>query len=533
MKENQLSSILNIFTKLSIQQKLVVGGTVVTTIVLMIVFLFFLNKPNYAPLYTNLNEQDASKIIEELNSQKTPYEIADNGKTIKVPKSKVYDQRIKLAAKGIPNSGIVGYEIFDKSTMGLSEFMQKLNFRRALEGELSKTITSLDGVEGARVHIVFPKKSVFKNEQKPPTAAVVLKLANNNSLTKNNVEAIINLVSSSVEGLKPGKVTLLDTKGKLLSKIEEADPLAISGSKQYEIKKSVETYLAQKAQKILDNVIGYGNGIVEVNADLNFNQVQKTMESYNPDSQVAISEQTIKTSNGGKSLGDSTSQVSQNTITNYEINKTIQKVIESSGNITRLSVAVVINEISKKVKNGNKEETVFVPRSPAQLKKLEEIIKNSVGINPGRNDLFTIKSIPFETKEIEPIEISKPGMLDDVNKWTNTILLILAAGASLIFLKGLMKKLKTQKILIGSYGNNDFALNTYTPEKLIKPEGVSPLIENKFPKKNLPPLGNIEDEISDEAVLKRNRQERISNYVAKNPLDAAKLINAWLHEDEL
>ncbi len=533
MKENKLSSILNIFTKLSIQQKLVVGGTVITTIILLIVFLFFLNEPNYEPLYTNLNEQDASKIIEELNSQKAPYEISDNGKTIKVPKNKVYEQRLKLASKGIPNSGVVGYEIFDKMTMGMSEFMQKLNYIRALEGELSKTISSLNGVEGARVHIVLPKKSVFKDEQKLPTAAVVLKLKNNNSLTKNNIDAIVNLVSSSVEGLQTGKVTLIDTKGKLLSKENTEDPLAISSTKQYEIKKSVETYLAHKAQSILDNVIGYGNGIVEINADLNFNQVQKTMESYNPDSQVAISEQTIKTSNGGKSLGDSTSQVSQNTTTNYEINKTIQKVIESSGNITRLSVAVVVNEIQKKVKKGNKQKIVFEPRSPEQLKKLEEIIKNSVGINSERNDVFTLKSIPFAPKEIEPVEFLKPGVMDDVNKWSNTILLILAALASLIFLKGLMKKLKTQKILIGSLGNNEMAINSFTTDSLIQPQTVPSLIEKQIPKKNLLPLGNLEDEISDEAISKRNQQERISNYVAKNPLDAAKLINSWLHEDEI
>lgn len=534
MKENRLSSILDIFTKLSIQQKLVVGGTVITTIILMIVFLFFLNEPNYASLYTNLNEQDAAKIIAELNSQKTPYEIADNGKTIKIPKNKVYEQRIKLASKGIPSSGVVGYEIFDKTTMGLSEFMQKLNYKRALEGELAKTITSLNGIDGARIHIVIPKKSVFKDEQKLPTAAVVLKLANNYPLTRKNINAIVNLVASSVEGLQPGKVTLLDTKGKLLSKEEEEDPFSISSSKQYEIKKSVETYLAKKAQSILDNVIGYGNGIVEVNADLNFNQVQKTIESYNPDSQVAISEQTVKTSNGGKSLGDSTSQVSQNTITNYEINKTIQKVIESSGNIIRLSVAVVVNELHKKVTNGNKQEVAFVPRSPAQLKKLEDIIKNAVGINPARNDLFTIESMPFETKEIEPIEISKPGTMDDINKWSNTILLILAAGASMLFLKGLMKKLKNQKIIIGSYGNNELALNSYAADNLIQSEGGGPsTVENQAFRKKLIPLGNIEDEISDEAVSKRNQQERISNYVAKNPLDAAKLINAWLHEDEI
>lgn len=531
MKENPLGSILNIFSKLSLQQKLVVGGTVITTVVLLIVFLFFLNQPNYSPLYTNLNEQDASKIVEELSAQKTPYEIDDNGKTIKVPKDKVYEQRLNLASKGIPSSGIVGYEIFDKTTMGMSEFMQKLNYIRALEGELAKTIGTLNGVEGVRVHIVIPQKSVFKDEQKPPTAAVVLNLKNSTTLSKNNIDAITNLVSSSVEGLQPGKVTLLDTKGKLLSKEDDSDPLAISSSKQYEIKKSVETYLAHKAQSMLDNVIGYGNGIVEINADLNFDQVQKTMESYDPDSQVAISEQTVKTSNNGKSVGDSTAQQSQNTTTNYEISKTMQKVVESSGNITRLSVAVVVNDIPKRITKDGKEEIIYEPRPKEQIQKLEDIIRNSVGVNPERKDLFTIESIPFETREIEPVEITKPGVMDDVNKWSNPILLILAAAASLLFLKGLMKKLKNQKIIIGSYSNSEPSYENMATANLGHHSQPS-LIENKNFKKNLLPLGDLEDEISDDAARKHVRQEKISNYVAKNPLDAAKLINAWLHEEE-
>jgi flagellar M-ring protein FliF len=306
--------------------------------------------------------------------------------------------------------------------------------------------------------------------------------------------------------------------------------LATSSSKQYEIKRSVETYLSKKAQGMLDNVLGYGNAIVEVNADLNFDQVQKTMESYDPDSQVAISEQTIKSTNGGKSVGDSTAQASQNTTTNYEINKTVQKVVESSGNISRLSVAVVVNDISKEVKKGDTKEIVYEPRSKEQLNKLEDLIKNAVGINPGRNDLFSIESIPFETKEIEPVDVSKPGVMDDVNKWSNPILLIVAAAASLLFLKGLMKKLKNQKIMIGSYSNSDSDFNLTQPAALNQKTNPA-MIENKA-RKNLLPLGDLEDEISDEAARKRVQQEKISNYVAKNPVDAAKLINAWLHAEE-
>src|SRR3989339_1273949 len=210
MNNNFLDQIMGVFNKLTIQQRLIIGGATVGTFALIIVLIFFLNEPVYTTLYTNLAEEDASKVIEELTAQKIPFVIEENGKAIKVPKEKVYETRLTLAGKGIPNSGIIGYEIFDKSTMGMSEFMQKLNYKRALEGELAKTIMGQDGVEAAKVLIVLPPKSIFKDEEKLPTASVVLKLKNNFTLSKTNIAAVVNLVSSSVEGLLPNKITLLD-----------------------------------------------------------------------------------------------------------------------------------------------------------------------------------------------------------------------------------------------------------------------------------------------------------------------------------
>jgi flagellar M-ring protein FliF len=529
MKDNPFSSILNIYNKLTLQQKMVIGGAVGLTMILLGILLFFLNQPDYTSLYSNLSQEDAAKVIDQLTSQKIPYEITDNGKTIRVQKDKVYEERITLAGKGIPSSGVVGYEIFDKSTMGMSDFMQKLNYQRALEGELAKSIMEVDGVEGARVHIVIPQKSVFKDEQKLPTAAVVLKLKNSDEITRNNIAAIVNLVSSSVEGLQPGKVTLIDSKGKLLSKDDDGDPLAISSAKQYEIKKSVENYLTQKTQGMLDNVLGYGNSIIEINADLNFDQVEKTMETYDPNSQVAISEQTVKSENNGRNVSDSTAQVSQNSTTNYEIDKTIEKVIAGSGNIKRLSVAVVVNDRSIETKKGNKVVNTAEPRSKDQLDKLEDIVKNSVGVDPTRNDQVSIVNIPFETKDLDEEKIAEPGVFDDMNKFVNPFLMIAAVAASIFLLKSIMKRLKTEKIIIGTYNNPELAIDNFTPPVLPGPVAV-PQIAPKI-KKPMLPIGDIEDDISEEAMMKKNQQEKISNYVSKNPVDAAKLINAWLHED--
>jgi flagellar M-ring protein FliF len=293
----------------------------------------------------------------------------------------MYEVRFSLAGKGIPNSGITGYEIFDESSMGMSEFMQKLNFKRALEGELARTIVQQDGIEGARVLIVLPKKTVFKDEEEPPKASVVIKLSGGNSFTSANTTAIINLVANSVEGLTPQNVTLIDTKGRLLSKKVDNEQESFVNTKQYEIKKTVEQYLANKVQSILDQVIGYANSTVQVNADFNFSQVEKTMQTFDPESQVAISEQSVKNDNFGTTVSDSTVESSQTNTVNYEINKTVQKVIEETGNITKLSVAVVVNDVQREVKKGDATETIFEPRSIDQMRKLETIVRNAVGID--------------------------------------------------------------------------------------------------------------------------------------------------------
>ncbi|QQS35475.1 MAG: flagellar M-ring protein FliF [Ignavibacteriales bacterium] len=532
MNKNPLEALLGIFNKISLQQKLLIGIASIIAVVLLISALVFLNEPSYSVLYSNLSQEDASKVLEVLNTQKIPYKIEDNGSSIKVPKDKVYETRLVLAGKGIPNSGIIGYEIFDKTTMGMSEFMQKLNYKRALEGELARTIMQQDGIQGARVHIVFPAKTVFKDDEKLPTASVVLKLSGGTTLSQANVAAIVNLISSSVEGLVPGKVTLLDTKGRLLSKENNEDPLAVSSSKQYEMKQSVENYLSLKAQNILDNVVGYDNAIVKVDADINFDQIEKTMELYDPDSQVAVSEQNVRTESNGRNMSDTSVTVSENSTTNYEISKTIQRVVEGSGTIKRLSVAVVINDIPKEVVKDEKTEIVYEPRSQEQMRKLEEIVKNAVGLNPERQDQFSIVSIPFETRLVDDVQLEEPTIIEDVNEYINPLLILVAIGASLFILRGLMTKLKNEKIIIGSIDSLNLNTEHYSQPAVTSGSTAQAPQIKPAKRKGLLQVGDLEDEISDEAVLKKTQQEKISNYVSKNPMDAAKLINAWLHEDE-
>lgn len=528
-----IQPVIQIFNKLSIQQKVLIGGLIILSLLFFIVVMYMLNEPNYSALYTNLADEDASKVIEYLNEQKIPYKLEDNGHTVRVPKENLYESRLGLAGRGIPNSGIIGYEIFDKNTMGMSEFMQKLSYKRALEGELSRTITQQANIEAARVHIVVPAKSVFKEEQKEPTASIVLKLGSGYDIPKKNVLAIAHLVASSVEGLKPSKVTIVDQKGRLLSEESEENSFGVITSKQYELKNNVENYLANKAQSMLDNIVGFGNAIVKVNVELDFNQVEKTMELYDPESQVTISEQNTKSESGGKTYSDSNQVTTENSITNYEFSKTIQKVIEGTGNINRITVAAVVNGINKEVKTGDQVQVINEPRTDDQINKLEQLIKQTVGFDGNRDDKVSVMSMSFETQGLSEDldDLSTP--MGDFDDWTKLIIIIAAILAAMFVLKNLLNRLKNEKIVIGTIQQPEFAMaNGMTGITGTGGVDVTPKPQALPKKKQVVEIGNIEDEISDEALNKKLKQDKIVNYVAQNPAEAAKLINLWLKEDE-
>jgi len=526
------TALMSIFNKLSIQQRLMLGGISIVAVVLLLFILFAFNEPNYTPLYSNLSSDEASEVISYLKNQKIGYRFDNGGNTISVSKVDVYEVRLALAGKGIPSSGMIGYEIFDKNTIGMSEFMQKINFKRALEGEIARTIIQQDGIENARVHIVNPEKAVFKNEQREATASIVLKLRAGLLLSNSSIMAITNLVASSIEGMDPSNVTIIDNKGRLLSKRPEESELAINSGKQYEIKSGIESYLANKAQTILDKIVGYDNSDVKVNVDLDFMQIEKTLETVDPESQVAISEQNSKNSSSGKSISDSNTVFTESTTTNYELSKTIEHMIEGSGNIKRITVAAVINGVLREVDNGGTTELVNEPRSDEQLQQLELLLRQSVGIDDTRNDIISIVSIPFETNHYEDEFTSGPSV-DNIGQYINYLLILLGIGGAIYVLKGLLKKLKNEKIMIGTVGAGGYSDKSFESISDVPIwEPGSSLQKSKRTKKPIIEMGDIEDEITDEAVMKKMKQDKITNYVGKNPSEAAKLINSWLKEDE-
>lgn len=536
-----LGAIFGIFNKLTLQQRLMIGG-IFAIMVVMLGFVFLvMNEPNYTTLYTNLSSDDASKVIDYLNGQKIQYKL-DAGQTISVPENQIYEVRIALAGRGVPSSGIIGYEVFDQNTMGMSEFMQKLNFKRALEGEISKTVMEMRGIESARINIVFPEKSIFKQEQKEPTASVALKTSR--MISQNNISAITHLVSSSVEGLSPEKVTIVDSQGRLLTKQIEESGIDAANGRQYEVKSEVENYLAGKAQGILDKVVGYGNSDVKVNVELDFTQIEKENTTFDPDGQVAVSEQTVKTENSGVSTVDSNLTSSENSLTNYNISKSVERVIQGSGNIRRITVAAVINGVEQTIQNEDgSTQTSFQPRPQTTIDQLTRIVSQAVGVDNTRNDQISIVSIPFDSQITEePVFEESP--LGNIDEIIQLVMMLVGAIAAMLIIKQLMTKLKNEKIMIGTVAGGGFteeAFSDLLPQTSGGQAGGGQIssgtqagLQQKINKKRreMVQVGDIEDEISDEAVMKRLESEKIINYVQKNPTEAAKLINSWLREDE-
>lgn len=375
-------------------------------------------------LYTKLEQSEASKVVDYLKENNIEYELKDNGETIAIDKSQLYETRLALAKEGIPQTGMVGYEIFDKTNLGMSEFVQKVNYRRALEGEIARTIGAMDEVEKVRVHLVIPENALFEKDQKQPTASIILRLKSGRSISKINVEGMQNLVASSVEGMQPAQVSIIDQKGKILSQ-PPVDEKSISGmsSKQHQTKIQVEDYLTNKVQTMLDGVLGAGNSEVRINADLNFDQITSQSTKFDPESQVVRSEQEIenidKTTENylvseseqyGLDFSDTTlekpatnSEVGQkNIVRNYEINKTVDEIVKEVGNIKRLTVSVLINHRLEPVKgtDGDKQFQ-FMPRKQQEMLYLTNIIKDAVGYDQLRADSISVYNMMFDTQLME------------------------------------------------------------------------------------------------------------------------------------
>jgi flagellar M-ring protein FliF len=450
--------------------------------------------------------------VDKLKEKAVPYQLDDGGKTIRIPKDQVYDLRLSLAGEGLPQSSIIGYELFDRANLGVSDFVQKINYRRALEGELARTILQIDEVEAARVHLVVPEKTLFKEDEKPATASVVLKLKSGNVLSKESIRGISHLVASSIEGLDADNVTIVDSRGVLLSE-NKGNSLAATTSSQYELQHQVETYLAAKAQSLLESVVGTGNALVQVTAELDFRQVERNMEQYDPDNTAILSEsiQEDKTPQSDSAAPATHSS----TLTNYQVNKTVEHIVENMGNIKRLSVAAVINGIPKSVeKDGQKVEEI-TPRPQDEMNKLTDLVKKSVGFDPTRNDEVSVTNLTFGVNGNDQDLVYKQTPGSDWYGWGVKLLVVVAMIGGIFIIRSLLGRLR-----VGIPG--------ISQEHLVDLHSVNAALRAKKEMVELPP---IEEEVSPEAMLRAQRRDRVGDYIREKPTETSRLLKVWLAEE--
>lgn len=401
------------FSKLSMIQRVAIAGGAVAVLAFVIGMSIWLSRPEYGVLYSNLGPEDASRVIKALQNDKTPYQLTDNGATIMVPKQVVYDQRIKIAGEGGLVGQGIGFEIFDKIKVGQTDFVQKINYTRALQGELSRTITEFPSVESARVHLVIPQRSLFVEDRQSPSASVVLNLRSPGSKPdQKEINAILNMMLMAVEGLDKQHVSITDNGGKVLYE-PEADDLAGVSTTQMEHRMQIQRNLERRIEEMLQPIFGVGRVIAKVNADLDYSQKTIRRELFDPEKTAVRSEQRSEESQQGQAnleagapdanfRGDGiTGSVSnqngtrETRTTNYEINKEEQQIVSNVGDLRRLTVAVIIDGTYEK-QNG---EWAFVPRKQDELERVRQLVSNAVGLDMERGDALEVSSAPFTDSE--------------------------------------------------------------------------------------------------------------------------------------
>jgi flagellar M-ring protein FliF len=416
----QRKNLITLIMEWPLSRKIAMGAVVAISLALFTVLIIVARTADYQLLYANLSENDAAPVVSWLKAQKIPFQLKNDGKNIWIPTDKLYETRLNLASNGLPNGGGIGFEVFDKQSFALTDYVQKVNYTRALQGELARTISSLAPVENTRVHLALPEKTLFKNEQKHATASVIITLAQGRTLDKKQVQGIIHLVAGSVAGLEPEYVTVIGSNGVILDPGKTEDKEKLLSVEMLTYQQEVEHRLELQAQNLLDKTTGKDKAMVRVSANLDFAKVEKTQELFDAEDPVIRSEQVNQENSGSQTSGgipgvQSNLQGSSSTpapateapssktsrTTNYEISKTTSKTINPVGTITKLSVSILIADKVIPAKDNQPSKTE--PRSAEELKSLETMVSTALGLVPDRGDQINILSMPFTEQPVEAL----------------------------------------------------------------------------------------------------------------------------------
>jgi len=464
-----LAQLRTIWSQLGASQKVSVLAATFVLVAGLAALSFWSSRADYGLLYGGLSDSEASKVISALDDAKVSYKTG-NG-SIYVPADKIYILRMELAGKGIPSGDGVGFEIFDKPNFGISDFVQHANYVRAIEGELARTISQIDEVEAARVMIVLPENRLLLDKDTYPTASVFVRVRGNSELSQQSINSIRFLVANSVEGLKPNHVAVVDNLGNVLAENTDDDSLTGLTDTQLAARRNLEQYLSKKAQDMLEKVLGPGQAIVRVSADINYDSLTQTEEKYDPDGQVVRTETkneevnnsttttpastpvgiTSNISTNGTQAANNPVNNTQNTkttlTTEYEIGKTTSSTSQMAGGIKRLTASVTVAEQMQ----GDGADRKPVARTPEQMDDLRSLVSSALGIDPNRGDSISLEELPFNddfatdvTKELN--QQQERDLLVTIGR--NAVYPVLGIAALVLLLR-LFKQTPVQEIPIG------------------------------------------------------------------------------------
>ncbi|MCU0820651.1 MAG: flagellar M-ring protein FliF [Beijerinckiaceae bacterium] len=425
-----MKAILDIVNRLG-PQRLVAMGAVTLALVGFFAFLLIrMSQPPMGVLFSELSMQDANTITRELDSKGIKYELRGDGQTVMVPRDSISKLRMEFASKGVPIGGSVGYEIFDKGdSFSSTTFVQGINQLRALEGELARTIRTIDRVQNARVHLAIPEKKLFQRDAQEPRASIVLKLRGD--LDAGQIRAIRHLAATAVHGLKPEKVSIVDESGRLLADGAgaDADSTALAADKQ----SSFERRLKSQVEEIVASVVGRGRARVQVAAEMDFNRIQQVTDNFDPESRVVRSTQT-RTENqqsaeqrdGQVTVANELPQAQQQQqqgnpqqreqtarseeIINYEISKTTRTEIIEGGRVKRLSVAVLVDGVYTPVQGG---EATYQPRSSEELERISALVRSAIGFDRNRGDQIEVINLRF-AEGVAMVDGRQPSLIEQL-----------------------------------------------------------------------------------------------------------------------
>ncbi len=532
-------------------QRLLLTALVGTGLLALVFLLFINSQSDMAVLFTNLTQEDGAAIISKLKGKKVPYQLEAGGSTIMVPRSEVYELRLLLASEGIPRGGGVGFELFDRQNLGVTDFVQRLNYQRALQGELARTIVGMPEIAEARVHIVTPKESLFVEDQQKATASVAIRLHPGRTISPMQIDGIANLVASAVPGLHPRQVTILDLSGKILSKPQDALGSEGLSAGQMSFQRQMEERLEHKVQSLLDQVVGSGKSFARISAELDFRKIDVREEIFTPNREAVRSEQkTMERSSRGAEPGgnpETNFNLNRGTVTapppgkgpppltpptpsqmttgggmerqselkNYEINRELRQLVDQPGKIKRLSVAVVVDGVYK-----GRGQT-FAPRSADEMRQLTSLAKKAVGFDAERGDQLEISCVPLASKIPEGAVALSP-----VGGWQETLMSSAKIGVMVLLFLGLLmfllKRRPTQArptLLEGPPGS--VLPPSREAERVLAMEGAEP---GQIPVqiKATQPVLTLPDAVQG--------QEKVAQLIAAYPDRAVEVIRLWLHD---